>query len=54
MKITITNTKTNKRIVLGNVVDVKPRGSYFEVVYKDNTIQKYSFKDHDVFQERTR
>ena len=54
MKITITDIKTNEKTVLGNVVDVKPRGLYFEVVYQDNTVQKYSFRDHDVFQERTR
>ena len=54
MKITIMNIKTNKKIIMGNVMEVKPRGSYFEVVYKDNTTQKYSFKEHDVFQERTR
>ena len=54
MKITITDIKTNERTALCNVADVKPRGLYFEVVYEDNTVQKYSFKDHDVFQERTR
>lgn len=54
MKITILDIKTNKKKIFGDVVDVKPRGYYFEVVFKDNVTRRYSFKEYDVFQERRR
>ena len=52
MNIIISDIKNNKQRPVKDVREVQHRGYYFEVIYKDNTSEKYPFKLYDVFQNR--
>ena len=52
MNITLFEIKTNTATKINNIKTVKVMGSYFIIIYKDDSQKSYSFHDFDFFIRR--